>query len=225
MKIIILLGLSLSWAAVQVSCNKAFLGYLLNQKATLVTQMEKQIEGARSFASVTASGELVKFIADIDEANKFARDETTMFAQLYGDTTNPCLNLAISQIILSSEQLVNDCVQSVIADSEGVDLRQLEAFEAYRSSANDINLLFARDYFKQPEKVLTPSLFNEVWAATRQRAILWDNVESMDLYKMRRELSMQLTTTDNVLYKCIMDMKGFVGTEIGRYFLFGIPDC
>lgn len=227
MRVILLLSLLL--AIGQVRCNDTLLRVLLSGRTKLFTQMEQQIAQARSLIGATTSGELNKFIADIQEAHKFALDETRSYAKYLEGYSEACLANApntMDEILQVADNFLNDCVSSVIAEGEEIEKRFQDALEDYRGQAVDLNLVFARNYFKNPEKVFTVELFSGLYETNTESAIQWDNVGSMQLYGMRQEPKADLELLNDKLYKCIMDMKEHVATEIGRNFLyFWDPVC
>lgn len=223
MKLLILLALGVSCAVVQVSCNEVMLRYLLSSKTALVTQMEQQIGRTRSVMSSTTTGQLWKFIANIDEAHKFATYETESFAGHMEAWSEACLAGApttIQEILITSNGLLDQCIQSVLDQVMEIEQTYGNSLEDYRTAANDLNLIFARDYFKKPETVFTTELFMEAYQTIRTKAILWDNVDSIDLYSQNKVHVNKFTEVDSSLYGCVMAMKEFVGTEIGRLYLY-----
>lgn len=227
MKIVILLVLSLSWAAVQVSGNETLVRLLLQSKTSLVNQMERQIDQTRSVISTTSNGEFVKFMGDIEEAHKFAIEETAAFVKSFAGYSDECVAgapITTSQVLINANDYLDECVSGLLAEGDAMVNKYLELVEGYRSSANDLNLLFARDYFKSPEKVFTTEMFLEASAAIRAKAVLWDNVDSLALFKARSEAQGQLGVINDALSKCSMDMKEYIATELGFINLY-LWDC
>lgn len=231
---VILLALSLSLAALQVTCNEALLRVLFAEKNGLVNQMEHQIGQARSVISSTTMAEFSKFIADIQEAHKFAIFETTAFLKFFQGYSEECLaggpnGESVEEILRTADDFLNECVIAVIAGGEEIEQRYQESIDESWTKATDTNLLFARNYFKSPEKVFTTALFAETSQSTRQNAIIWDNVESLELYELREhQPKVDLRAMNESLYKCIMDMKEVVATSIGQSFMyvaFSDADC
>lgn len=223
MKIVIPLVLSLAWAAVQVSCNEALMRVLLERRSALVNQMEQQIGRSTTLLSASSTVELVKFMEDIQEANKFANSETGSLARYQNGYSDSCLGAAptnIPEIIATADDFLSECVQLIVEQVEEMEANHLETIEEHRSIANELNLLFARDYFKSPEKVFTNEFFSETYDLLQQKAILWDNVDSVQLHHKRTEMGSKFDSIDQALDKCVMDMKEIVGTEIGRNFLY-----
>lgn len=223
---VILLALSLSLIAVQVTCNESLLRVLFAEKNGLVNQMEHQIGQARAVISSTTTGEFNNFIADLQEAHKFALFETAEYLKFFEGYSEECLaggpnGESVEEILRTADDFLNECVKAVIADGEEIEKRYQDNIDDYLTKATDTNLLFARNYFKSPEKVFTTALFVETSQATHQNAIIWDNVESLQLYESREHQPKEdLRAMNESLHKCIMDMKEVVATSLGQSFLY-----
>lgn len=223
MKIVILLAVSLSWAAAQVSLTDVYLPVLLRSKSGLVTQMVRQIEQTRTVMSSTLNAEFVKFMAAIEGAHQFAVQETAALDEYFVGVSDECLAGApttVPEILVTADDYLGQCVSSLVGQSDEIVANYLNLIEGYRSSANDLNLLFARDYFKSPAEVFTWDMYVEAAEAIRRTAIQWDNVGSVTLYRTRAEARDQLEAINQSLFKCIMDMKEFVATELGFVYLY-----
>lgn len=222
----ILLILSLSTLSL-VSCNELLVRTLLSAKTGLVTQMEHQIGQTRSVISSSLTNEFNNFVADVQEAHKFARVETESFAKYMEGASAECLaNLPtnIEEILSNADEHLNQCMQTAIVAGSELDRKYATILEDYRANSTAYNLLFARDFFKRPEDVFKVALFAELYKEYSDKAIIWDNVESLNLYSMRQIPRDELQTINDSLYKCIMDMKEMIGTELGRIFLY-FWDC
>lgn len=210
-----------SWTT--VSANEAMVRYLLNSKASLINQMQHQIQRARLDISAGLSAALEKYTAEIEEARRFATDETAWIATYMNGVSDECLAefpTTVPEILSTADNFLQQCIRLAVDQGEEIDRTYLDAIEGFQFSVNDVNLLFARDYFKRPEKVFTTDLYAEVMEDTRAKAIVWDNMDSIALYERRRAAATEVSRTDSAVHECIMDMKEFVATEIGRVFLY-----
>lgn len=188
-------------------------------------QMGHQVGSVSGQIVTETSRELVKFIGDIEEAHKFALEETASFGKYMEGASDACLAglpTTIPQILNTADDFLVRCVDLVAAQGEEIERNYTESFQGYYAGAYDLNVLFARDYFKRPEEVLSTALYNQLRTSNQQKAIFWDNVDSINLYNMRQQG--ELESVDDNLNKCILDMKEFVATELGRIFLY-FWDC
>lgn len=164
-----------------------------------------------------------QFMADIQETYRFAVEETDRIERYIQDLEPDCeANLPTSraQILEKANEYIGTCLDLVTVGTELRDQYLRDSMEDYRNNATDINAAFIPDFFDSQSGFVTAAHRTQLSELINQKAVIWDNVDSVSLYNVRQEAVSYLEPLDEQLNACLLDTKQFVATEFGSIYLY-----